>query len=134
MNDITFLRLPDQAEDRQWAAEPPAHSLGGLARNTHRGVDASASERVSEPAINFVKNARTTGRKFMRYGAQCPIRHEFSADPTPYPHEVYTTALSRINLRKKSCGHDLACLTLLPVENQMGSMGPCSTILPLLHE
>ncbi len=102
VNDITFLRLPDQAEDRQWAAEPPAHSLGGLARNTHRGVDASASERVSEPAINFVKNARTTGPKLMLYGAKCPIRHEFWTGPTPYPHEVYTTALSRINLRKKS--------------------------------
>ena len=102
VNDITFLRLPDQAEDRQWAAEPPAHSLGGLARNTHRGVDASASERVSEPAINFVKNARTTAPKLMLYGAQCPIRHEFWGGSTPYPHEVYTTALSRINLRKKS--------------------------------
>ena len=50
VNDITFLLLSDQAEDRQWAAEPPAHSLGGLARNTHRGVDASASERVSQRA------------------------------------------------------------------------------------
>ena len=102
VNDITFLRLPDQAEDRQWAAEPPAHSLGGLARNTHRGVDASASERVSEPAINSVKNARTNGRKFMLYGRPAPISHEFLCSPTPYPHEIYTTALSRINLRKKS--------------------------------
>ena len=58
MNDITFLRLPDQAEDRQWAAEPPAHSLGGLARNTHRGVDASASERVSEPATHTSSKTR----------------------------------------------------------------------------
>ena len=83
MNDITFLRLPDQAEGRQWAAEPPARSLGGLARNTHRGVDASASERVSEPAINFVKNARTTGPKFMLYGRPAPISHEFWGGSTP---------------------------------------------------
>ena len=103
VNDITFLRLPDQAEDRQWAAEPPAHSLGGLARNTHRGVDASASERVSEPAINSVKNARTTAPKFMLYGRPAPISHEFWGGSTPYPHEVYTTAHGRINLRKKSC-------------------------------